>query len=296
MLGASATMNARIVGMHGFPKPAKLLERIAESSDSPIAIALCPDFEVGSWRSKALAEHLFDWLPDVALRPKEREALLYEPNKQLARSCRRLFDTNDPAARGEIGEILLHAVCRQEFDTVPFVARLFYKMRSNDSVTSVDVVHVVQNADTGDLELWLGEAKLYADIQAARYAALKSVEPLWKPDFLTEMKALIGPKIEVGAPYAGELAWLFEEETSLDQIIKRIVVPICIASDFVPTNTSDSRSTEYVAAVAAEMTAARAYFAKRIPVEVTFVTIIVPMDSKDKVEQYMNARVQSYLS
>src|SRR5262245_13918450 len=110
--------------MPDIPIPTSLLQRVVELGGTPSCIALCPDFEVGSWRYKALAEHLFDWLPDVALRPAERQALLHESNKTLARSCRRLFDTDDPSKRGEVGEILLHAVCRQEFGTAPFVARL----------------------------------------------------------------------------------------------------------------------------------------------------------------------------
>jgi hypothetical protein len=164
--------------MPGFPLPAKLLQRIVDLPGNHRTIALCPDFEIGSWRYKMLAEHVFDWLPDVALRPKERMALLYEPNKTLARSCRRLFDTEDPSKRGEIGEVLLHAVCRQEFGTTPFVARLFYKMRSNDSVTSIDVVHVFHNEEDKKLELWLGEAKLYDNVQSARYQAYNSIKPL----------------------------------------------------------------------------------------------------------------------
>jgi hypothetical protein len=281
--------------MPGFPLPAKLLQRIVDLPGTTRSIALCPDFEVGSWRYKRLAEHLFDWLPDVALRPKERVSLLYEPNKTLAWSCRRLFDTDDPSKRGEIGEILLHAACRQEFGTAPFVARLFYKMRSNDSVTSVDVVHVLYNEDDKKIELWLGEAKLYDNPQSARYQALASVKPLWDPEFLSEMKALIGPKIDEGAPHETELAWLFEEETSLDQIVSRLVIPICIAADFPETKAATKRNDDYIASVVKELEAARSYMEARIPAEVNFVVIFVPLDCKDKLETAVNDRVKSYL-
>lgn len=281
--------------MIGLPLPAKLLQRIVELPSDPKCLALCPDFELGSWRHKILAEHLFDWLPDVALRPKEREALMHEPNKTLARSCRRLFDTDDPSKRGEVGEILLHAVCRQEFNTAPFVARLFYKMRTNDSVTSVDVVHVLFNEDDKKLELWLGEAKLYDDVQAARYKAYASVEPLWDPAFISEMKALIGPKIEEGSPYEKELVWLFEEETSLDQIISRLVIPICIAADFDPTKKATERTAAYISEVEKELGAAKKYLEEKIPAEVSFVVIFIPLDSKAKLEKAVNDRVQSYL-
>lgn len=277
------------------PLPSRLLHRIVDLPGHPRAIALCPDFAVGSWRYKILAEHLFDWLPDVALRPKERMALLHEPNKTLARSCKRLFDTEDSSKRGEVGEVLLHAACRQEFGTAPFIARLFYKMRTNDSVTSVDVVHVLYNEEEKKLELWLGEAKLYDDVQAARYEALTSVEPLWDPEFLVEMKALIGPKIDDDAPYAEELTWLFEEETSLDQIISRLVIPICIAADFDATKAASQRTQAYIDSVEKELKIMRAYMQKRIPFEVTYVVIFVPLNCKKKIEKAINDRVRSYL-
>lgn len=279
----------------GFPLPAKLLQRIGTLEGETPAIALCPDFELGSWRYKQLASHVFDWLPDVALRPKERQTLLYEPHKTLATSCRRLFDVSDPSKRGEIGEILLHAACRQEFGTAPFVARLFYKMRSNDSVTSVDVVHVLFNENSRSLELWLGEAKLYDDVQNARYRALESVRPLWDPEFLTEMKALVGPKIDEGAPYEKELAWLFEQETSLDQLIGRIVIPICIAADFDHTKNASARTPEYIARVIEELNAATEYLKERIPVNIRFAVIFIPLDDKERLETEVNEKVRSLL-
>ncbi len=167
-------------------------------------------------------------------------------------------------------------------------------MRTNDSVTSVDVVHVVMNEEN-QLELWLGEAKLYDDVQAARYKALSSVEPLWNSEFLTEMKALIGPKIDEQAPYEKELAWLFEEETSLDQIISRIVIPICIAADFTDTKSAKQRTANYISSVSAELSAAKTYMSERIPVEVSFVVIFIPLDCKTKLETAINDRVKSYL-
>jgi len=279
----------------GFPLPSKLLQRIVDVPGDRPAIALCPDFELDAWRYKQLAAHLFDWLPDVALRPKERQALLYEPHKTLAISSRRLFDLDDPSKRGEIGEILLHAACRQEFGTAPFVARLFYKMRSNDSVTSVDVVHVLLNDQTQQLELWLGEAKLYDNVQRARYRALESIKPLWDADFLQEMKALIGPKIDDGAPYEKELTKLFEQETTLDQIISRIVVPICIAADFDRTKSTKSRTSEYIDDVARELGTTLEYMASNIPIEVRFVVIFVPMDCKASLETAMHAKIKSLL-
>jgi hypothetical protein len=278
-----------------FPIPTKLLERICCDSSSPVAIAMCPDFELGSWRCKRLADHIFDWLPDVALRPREREALLYEPYKQLAQSCRRFFDVTNAEKRGEIGEVLIHAICRQEFGTIPFMVRLFYKMRTNDSVTSIDVAHLCFNEHSGDVELWLGEAKLYDDLDQARYRALQSIRALWDPDFLQEMKALVGPKVEPSVAHAEALTWLFADETSLDQLINRIVIPICIACDHPTTLNATERTDEYIAAISDELAKLRKYFLECVPVDVRFVCIFVPLNNKENLEQAVNDKVQSFL-
>ena len=175
-----------------FPLPTVLLTRITCCEGEPTAIALCPDFENKRWCYSKLANHVLDWLPEVALTLDERKATFQQPNKQLAAAARRFFDVEDASKRGEIGEVLLHIACRQEFASYPLIARLFYKMRSNDSVTSVDVAHVVYHPEEDELELWLGEAKLYDNVDRAKYAALRSIEGLWDFETLKEMKALKG--------------------------------------------------------------------------------------------------------
>ena len=281
--------------MSAFKLPTKLLEKIVEIDGRARAVAFCPNFEGGSWRYKLLAQHLLDWIPDVALRPKEIEALQHEPFKILAKSCRRLFDTEDPSARGELGEVILHAICRQEFGTAPFVARLFYKMRTNDSVTSVDSVHVFYNEEEKKLELWLGEAKLFSNVKKSRYQAYESVESLWDTEFLNEMKALIGPKVDIDAPYSEELLWIFADERSLDEIISRIVIPICISADFDPTKVATSRTADYIKEVEVELNSIRKYLEKKIPVKVKFAVVFIPMDCKEKLESEVNKVVRAIL-
>ncbi|MBE7243385.1 MAG: DUF1837 domain-containing protein [Actinomycetospora chiangmaiensis] len=277
------------------PIPTRFLQRICTATDAPIAVALCPDFEDGAWRFKRLADHVFDWLPDVALRPRERQAMLHEPHRTLAHSCRRLFDLDEVDKRGEIGEILLHAICRQEFSTTPLVARLFYKMRSNDSVTSVDVVHLLHDDEKSTFELWMGEAKLYSSVEAAKRKALKSIQQIWSIDFLSELKALIGPKIESDERHAQKLDWLFSDTTSLDKIVERLVIPICIACDFIPTSLYRERDKNYIAEVENTLIAIQQYFLERTPKHVKIVCIFLPMDSKKKLETAVNKKVKSFL-
>jgi len=57
--------------------------------------------------------------------------------------------------RGEIGELLLHVICREVFKTYPAITKYFYKDSANNTVKGFDAVHVVVGGD--GLELWLGE-------------------------------------------------------------------------------------------------------------------------------------------
>jgi hypothetical protein len=67
--------------------------------------------------------------------------------RQLAAS------TDKYQKRGEIGELLLHVICREVFKTYPAITKYFYKDSSNNTVKGFDAVHVVVTK-TG-LELWL---------------------------------------------------------------------------------------------------------------------------------------------
>jgi hypothetical protein len=49
-------------------------------------------------------------------------------------------------------------------------------MRSNDQVTGFDSALVTYDEGSGDVELWLGEAKFYKDTKAALTAALASLK------------------------------------------------------------------------------------------------------------------------
>src|SRR5689334_21312618 len=104
-------------------------------------IVCCAGYELGKWRKTRLAKHLIDWLPDCALTPEEKAAVEpLKPYRTLEAAARRFFKTDAKGPRGELGELLIHAICVQVFATRQFVARLYYKMRTNDFVTGFDVV------------------------------------------------------------------------------------------------------------------------------------------------------------
>jgi hypothetical protein len=76
-------------------------------------------------------------------------------------AAERIYKTEKSAHRGEIGELLLHAICRQFSGTFPAISKIYYKDSSNDVVKGFDLVHTRLEQTTGELQLWLGEAKFY---------------------------------------------------------------------------------------------------------------------------------------
>ncbi len=83
----------------------------------------------------------------------------------------------------------------------------------------------------GGIQLWLGEAKLYADTKQAIEDALKSVKEHLDQGFLKEQRMLIGPQIPKSTPRYQELMELFEPQTSLDKFISAGVFVIGVLSN-----------------------------------------------------------------
>ncbi len=190
-------------------KPNRFLERLYfNESGNPALSICCAGFELNAWRCVPFAEHLVEWLPEYAL-PEEELAVTHgNMYVKLKQAAVRVYTSEKYKKRGEAGEITLHAICRDYFDTLPISLRVFYKSSSNDVVKAFDMVHARFPA-VGPFELWLGESKLYVDSKDAISEALKSVTNHLEQGFLKEQKLLLGPQIPRTTPHYDELVKLF---------------------------------------------------------------------------------------
>ena len=216
------------------PTPKKFLKVVNRTDEGDITgLTACAGFELNKWRAKKLADHLVNWLPHFALRSEEIDSIGMEnPLLLLKQAAHRIFKPAVADRRGEVGELLLHIIAVTEYRAHAFVSRLYYKMRSNDQITGFDSALVTVNAEQDDeVELWLGEAKFYQSRDEAIRAAILSIHQHLEEGFLEETKILVGPKIEPSTPGYEKLQWLFEDGNTLDEIVKRIVVPVLIASE-----------------------------------------------------------------
>lgn len=211
--------------------PAPFLVVHVRSPASDVGLTgLCPGYEASEWRVAELAHHLMEWLPDFALSYADRESVGVHNMIELARKAAKVvYSTDKYGRRGEFGELLLHAAVRQVFGSLPAISKIYYKDSPNDTVKGFDAVHVVESG--GELELWLGEAKLYTDIDSAIRDVCKEIEEHTRRDYLRTEFIAIGNKVDPQWKHSSLLRSLIHQNTSLDVVFARSRIPVLLTFD-----------------------------------------------------------------
>ena len=171
-----------------------------------------------------------EWLPEFALRSSEYCAMSGPKAVPfIRRAANRIYESGKFSKRGEFGELFLHIAIRQVFRSMPAISKIYYKSATNDTVKGFDAVHVVGPPD--DLELWLGEAKFFRNIDAAIRDVVQELADHTEFDYLRGEFVLIADKIDDALPHATELKKLLSPNTSLDLVFKRACIPVMLTYD-----------------------------------------------------------------
>lgn len=263
-------------------KPARLLACLLDDFSGPEAKgSFCAGFEVEKWRCEAFANHLMDWIADFALKEEELKVNHGNMFVRLREAAVRIYSSDKYEKRGEVGELALHAICRDFFDTVPIAPRVFYLTSSNDVVKSFDLVHV-RYAGASAFELWLGEAKLYKDADTAVTAAIASIHEHIEQGFLNREKLLLGPQISKDIPRHEEIRALLSAQASLDSLFASAVFPVCIMANSHAAASAKSQAPPYSEQVAAElMKLNQRISASGLRQKIKLFLIYTPLASKD---------------
>jgi hypothetical protein len=274
-------------------KPSPLLTRLQDFGKSSIPRgSYCAGFELEAWRCNALADHLMEWIADYALQEDELKVSHTNMYVRLREAAVRVYTSSNYEARGEIGEILLHAICRQFFNTIPIAPRVFYLSSSNEMVKSFDMVHV-RYLPSSEFEIWLGEAKFYKSTQDALTAAVKSITAHIDQGFLQNEKLILGPQISKGVEHHKEIRELLSIQTSLDKLFQTAVFPVCIAGDSAAAASHKTSSLAYQKMVAKETGALeKRLIASGLNQKIRLVLIYVPLGSKDALAERFDKRLK----
>lgn len=218
-----------------------IFHKIGEMGDD---LALCAGFERDNWRNEQLADHVMEWLPEFALDYSELNEISHANAIRMTKKAAKIvYQTEKYGLRGEFGEVLLHIAIRQVYKTIPAISKIYYKSAVNETVKGFDAVHVVKRAD--ELELWIGETKFYENVTKAIYDVSKEIIEHLETDYLRSEFILIKNKIDQNWPEAETLKSLLHENTSLDDVFKRVCIPILLTYDSEVVGNSKSCDEEY---------------------------------------------------
>lgn len=242
---------------------------------------LCAGFEMKSWRKEQLVDHLMDYIPEFALTYSERESI--DPRnirRMLMNAAKAIYTSEKYQKRGEFGELLLHVVIRELYDTIPAISKIYYKDGPNETVKGFDAVHVVCHDE--ELELWLGEVKFYTDINRAINDVAQEIFDHIKCDYLRTEFIAIKNKIDSKWPHAERLNLLLDPNTSLDVVFDKACIPVLLTYDSNVIAKYDKSTEEYLAEIKAEFEFLYGKFVEKISnkVQLTIHLFLLPLKTK----------------
>lgn len=265
-------------------------------------LALCAGFERGQWRNDQLADHVMEWLPEFSLDYSELSEISHaNALKMTKKAAKIVYQTEKYGLRGEFGEVLLHIAIRQVYETLPAVSKIYYKSAVNETVKGFDAVHIVKNGD--DLELWIGETKFYEKLSKAIYDVSKEITDHLETDYLRTEFILIKNKIDPKWPEAEKLKSLLHENTTLDDVFKRVCIPILLTYDSEVVNKSHVCDEEYKENIKNELVSSYESLRNKLSSEykdrfsqdfpITAHVILVPLKEKKKLITALDARLKA---
>jgi hypothetical protein len=274
-------------------KPARFLIDLSAKKHEELSSSIyCAGFELGKWRCSQLAFHLAEWLPDYALIEEELRVNHANMLLKLNQAAIRVYTSEKYKKRGEAGEIALHAICRDFFQTIPISPRVFYKSASNDLIKAFDLVHARLPVD-GPVELWLGESKLWEQGDSAIADAIKSVRSHIDAGFLANEKLILGPQIPKDTPRYDEIVHLFHKSTSLDAFLKNSVFVIGILCDSESAGAALQHDAQYLSAVETEMEKlAKSLNDSGLPGQLRMLLVYIPLATKESLVAAFDERLK----
>ena len=281
-------------------KPEDLLEiKVHDLDIYPSLTGLCAGFESGEWRCDAFSRHMMEWLPEFALTFSERENLRDHNAVELLRNAAKVvYSTEKYSKRGEFGELLLHILMRQVFNTLPAINKIYYKSSSNETVKGFDAVHVVVNEDEASLELWLGEAKFYNNASSAIIDVVEELKEHTERDYLRDEFLLIKTKIDENWPHFDKMHELLSPNTSLDTIFNAVCIPVLITYDSRIVGLYPKNKETYIDDFIEEVTKYYISFKDKcdiidLPKVLRIHLFVVPMKEKRELVDMLDARLKA---
>jgi hypothetical protein len=274
-----------------------LVRRAADADSEPKFSVYCVGYEDSRWRADELVRDFFRrHLTSFALNYSEwRKVDGDSAAEALSRSARMVYTTDKYERRGEFGELFLHGILRDFYGAESAVSKIYFLDGPNETAKGFDSVHVVMNED-GDLDLWLGEAKLYTNMNDAIREIVQSLQDHTDQKFLRREFLAVSNKLDENWPHTEKLADLLDDNTSLDEIVGRLVMPVLLTYQSNTIQSHDKVSVEYVEALVKEAKAGWQTFKNQLAFDfpVTIHFIVMPLAETKTVRSLAHNLLKAY--
>lgn len=274
-----------------------LVCRESDDSIEPKFSVFCVGYEQRRWRAKELVRDFFRrHLTSFALSFSEWKKVDGDSAAAaLARSAKMVYTTDNYKRRGEFGELFLHGILRDFYGAEPAVSKIYFLDTPNDTAKGFDAVHVVVN-DDDELDLWLGEAKLYESMSGAISAVVESLNEHIGDEFLRKEFLAVSNKFDDGWQHSEKLKDLLDDNTSLDVIVDRLVMPVLLTYQSKTVQNHDTVCGEYVDELIAEAREAWELFKGQLPADfpVTIYFIVLPLEETKTVRELAHETLMTY--
>lgn len=208
----------------------------------------------------------------------------------------------------EIAEIVLYGIMKHHFNAIPAIPKIYYKQNDNMNAFGDDSVHIVLTKDN-DFQIWLGEAKFYNDLEDKRFnEPIGSIAQMLNSSIirkelgiltgLSELDVVLRDTPEILAKVKN----ILKNFTSIDEIKKRLHVPILLLHECEITNCATTLSEEYKNKIVTyHYDRATSYFKKQIIKfkdyvdydKINFHLILFPVPNKSEIVEWFISRAKT---
>jgi len=269
---------------------------VHKDDELPDLHGICAGFENHQWRKEQMVDYLFEYLPEFALTYTELCDLNGENVvAKIRQVVASIYQSKKFENRGEFGELLLHAIIRETYRTVPAISKIYYKDGPNETVKGFDAVHVVDLPDS--LELWLGEVKFYNDIANAIYHVTTELKQHIERRYIRNEFIAITNKIDNSWPHAEELKALLNPNTSLDDVFSKTCIPVLLTYDSTVLAKYNQKSVDYMADISNEFIKFHKIFCDRLGAfPLTIHLFLLPLNTKAELMQSLETKLRAWQS
>lgn len=269
---------------------------VHKDDELPNLHGICAGFENRMWRKDQLVDYLFEYLPEFAL--THTEFLNFNGENAVAKIRQvvaSIYQSEKFKSRGEFGELLLHAIVRETYNSIPAISKIYYKDGPNETVKGFDAVHVVATEDS--LELWLGEVKFYKSIAGAIHDVVEELKQHIEVRYIKNEFMAIANKIDNSWPHAEKLKSLLNPHTSLDDVFSNTCIPVLLTYDSAILANHTQKCDEYITEISEEFIKLHENFSEKLGAfPLTIHLFLLPLNTKEELTKSLENKLKIWQS